>query len=330
MSGAGAVVGPPLSGTPPRRPGSVRRTTSHVTTRPAGLAGPAVLFAAGRDLRTTRESEAEIIAAVRLEVAVDYLEGRIRMLAMEPPEPRLEPLAGQGFFKGFRGAVLRVLPEEALSHSLRYQLLDDLPVAIMANGRALRAEGLAVTKQTGRKPPYDLCAGYARDGVAIAGFSDMGPPLTVGPDASDPAQGDDPFAWHECAPLSPHATCRIRRLDVWHADKLAYADCFFRDSHCDRDGRHTVVHEWSVLAEIDPARRQLVNVSARAGPLPYPECPGSAGSAQRLAGLPIDGLRDHVRQAFSGPLTCSHLNDSYRAMEDVGALLDLIPAGTAG
>ena len=307
--------------TPHRRAKSVRRTTSHITTRPSGLDGPAVLAASGRDLRTTHDVRAEVLALAWLDATVDYLSGRLLAISMAPSEPRLDALQGLSVFTGFRGAVLKVLPGEA--HSLRYQLLDDVPVAIMANGRSLRAEGRPVTTKIGRKPPVDLCAGYAADSVAIAGFSDMGSPLAIGPLAPDLAKGDDAIAWPESAPLSPYATARIRRIDVWQDGVSAYADCFFRDSHVDRYGRHTVVHEWSILAEIDPERRRFLQITTRAGPLPYPECPSSAASAQRLVGLPVDGTRQHVRSTFNGPQTCSHLNDSLRAMEDVGALLDL-------
>jgi hypothetical protein len=317
--------GAPQAGSPPRRAGSVRRTTSHVTTRPSGLDGPAVLYAAGRDLLTLSGQDAMVIDALRLEASADYLAGTLLSLALDPAEPRLDALVDKGFFSGFRGEVLRALPGEAQVHSLRYQLLDDLPVAIMGNGRSLRAAGRRVTDRTSRQPPYDLCAGYARGGTAVAGFSDDGPPLSIGPAAADPALSSDPLSWHAVAPLTTHATCRIRRLDVWREGEQAVADCFFRDSHCDRDGRHTVVHEWSIVAEIDPSTRKLAKVLARPGPLPYPECPGSAGSAQRLAGLSIDGLRHRVRQTFTGPQTCSHLNDSFRALEDIGALLDAIP-----
>jgi hypothetical protein len=56
--------------------------------------------------------------------------------------------------------------------------------------------------------------------------------------------------------------------------------------------------------------------------LPYPECPASGGSAARLVGSSIDGLRRHVRQDFTGTSTCTHLNDTFRALEDIGAMFD--------
>jgi len=44
--------------------------------------------------------------------------------------------------------------------------------------------------------------------------------------------------------------------------------------------------------------------------------------------MSIDGLRRAVRRSFVGPSTCTHLNDSFRALEDVGMLYDRL-AGSA-
>ena len=62
--------------------------------------------------------------------------------------------------------------------------------------------------------------------------------------------------------------------------------------------------------------------SPRANPrvLPWFECPEAAGSARRLVGDSLDGLRAHVRAEFVGASTCTHLNDALRALEDVPAL----------
>ena len=55
--------------------------------------------------------------------------------------------------------------------------------------------------------------------------------------------------------------------------------------------------------------------------LPWFECPEAAGSAERLVGRPLDGLRASVRAEFLGTSTCTHLNDALRALEDVPALV---------
>jgi hypothetical protein len=126
--------------------------------------------------------------------------------------------------------------------------------------------------------------------------------------------------------LPVHSTRRLRRLDIWEEGGLGRADCFFRDSHIDLDGVEKIVHEWRLLALFDPVARTFLSSEAETGPLPYPECPRAAASADRLAGMPIDGMRRAVPKAFTGPSTCTHLNDTFRAMEDVGALLDALKA----
>jgi hypothetical protein len=55
-------------------------------------------------------------------------------------------------------------------------------------------------------------------------------------------------------------------------------------------------------------------------------------SAGRLAGNPVAGLRQHVRDTFLGTSTCTHLNDTLRSLEDIPALLELAgsPAASGG
>ena len=55
----------PASATPARRPGSVRRTTTHDSLRPDGLRGPVSVLAQGRDLRTRPDGATDIVAVAR-------------------------------------------------------------------------------------------------------------------------------------------------------------------------------------------------------------------------------------------------------------------------
>jgi hypothetical protein len=322
--------GNPVIDAPLRRPGSLRRTTTHDATRPDGIDGPVGLVAIGRDLLTGVSGKAEEIDFSRLDARVDYMKTMILSVDASPAISALTELVGKSAYVGFRKSIDDILPGEMESHSVRAQLFDDFPAAVMANGRALRSEGKKIDIGGGsaapRKLPVNICAGWAEGGTLLAGHSELGPPLHVGPNSPSLDSAADPLGWHELPVLSPHSTRRARRLDVWEEDGRAWADCFFRDSHVDRHGVHTIVHEWRLHAQIDLAERTFVSVRADSGPLPYPECPGSGASAERLAGMPVDGLRRAIRKAFVGPSTCTHLNDSYRAMEDVGALLDRLSA----
>lgn len=317
---------PPVTATPPRRFGSIRRTTTHDSNRPQGLDGPVVHVATGRDLVTDLQGQAVIADSARLDAVVDY--GRVAVVSMvsDPPEPALEQLAGKGAYAGFRKTIEDILPGEIGSHSVRAQLFDDFPAAVMGNGRALRSEGKRIGIARRNALPVDQCAGWAEGGTLLAGYSDLGPPLSECAPAPDLASGGDPLAWHALAPLGLHGTRRARRIDLWRDGEAGRGDCYFRDSHVDRNGDETVIHEWRLFIEFDPRERLFIAAVAEAGPLPYPECPASGDSAARLVGMPIDGLRRSVRQQFAGTSTCTHLNDTFRALEDIGALFDRLAA----
>jgi hypothetical protein len=259
----------------------------------------------------------------------DYFKGAITAIAADPSDAGIAKLAGINAFARFRPAIEEALPGESTSHGVRFQLLDELPAALLQSGRALRAGGIGI-KMEGRKVPVDICAGWAAGGTLISGLTDFGPPLRPGPGAPVIEPDNDPIAWHQITSLSPHDTRRRRRLDLWEEDGRVWAESFFRDSHVDASGRETIVHEWTLRAELDPQTRCFISGAARMGPLPYPECPGSVASASRLAGMPIDGLRRTVRTSFVGPSTCTHLNDTMRAMEDIGALWDALSRACAG
>src|SRR5437763_7551866 len=86
----------PASGTPPRRPGSVRRTTSLDMLRPEGVFGPVTVIGRGRDLVTTADATAETVGTAGLRAHVAYLDGRnLTALETDPEEPVLADLVGQ-------------------------------------------------------------------------------------------------------------------------------------------------------------------------------------------------------------------------------------------
>jgi hypothetical protein len=115
---------------------------------------------------------------------------------------------------------------------------------------------------------------------------------------------------------------RARRIDVRPGDP-ATVDAFFRDSYVLPDDTETIIHEYTLTAVIDTSAGTVTSCEARPRVLPWTECPVAAASAGRLAGLPLAGLRRHVRETFTGTPTCTHLNDMLRALQDVPALLAL-------
>src|ERR1700712_5032174 len=83
------------SGTiPPRRPGSVRRTSTVDNLRPDGVLGPLLLRGYARDLVTDGVS-ATVAQTCSVAAEVDFTSGRtLTRIDADPGEPRLAALVG--------------------------------------------------------------------------------------------------------------------------------------------------------------------------------------------------------------------------------------------
>jgi len=316
----------PSGSTPPRRPSSVRRTTTHDSLRPDGLLGDVELVARGRDLRTEPDGQPTVLATAAVDATIRFVPDRqIMAISTHPRVDSIDQLVGVRASSGFRQAVDNALPGERTSHSLRFQLLDDIPTATLVSGYALGAGGVAMKPGGPRLQHPDLCAGWATGGTILLEMEATGrAPVVTGPVAPSLERDDDPLGWHEVGPLASHSMRRRRRLDVWAEKAVVSFECFFRDSHFDAEGVETVVHEYTVRASINPETMRFMSCDAAIGALPWLECPAAAASAQRLAGAPVDGLRAWVRDTFVGPSTCTHLNDTLRCLEDVPTLVHAI------
>jgi hypothetical protein len=333
----------PTAGTPERTPGSVRRTATMDMVRPDGLLGPLVLTGRARDLVTGLDGAGTVLGTAGCTARIDYTGGRVLTeIGTTPGRPALQALLGRRVTSGFRSAVTAADPGLSAEDGLLNLLLDDFPVATLVSGHAmgahLRAPGqarqdravlpLSLAEATGQplaeRPrfPRNLCAGFADGGTIMNDVDATGrPPVVTGPPAPPLATGDH-LGWHETGRLPPHAMRRSRRMDVTPGP-LASIDVLFRDSHVDEDGTETIVHEYTVSATVDTADGVVASCAATPRVLPWVECPAAALSAGRLAGLPVSGLRRHVRDTFLGTSTCTHLNDTLRSLEDIPALLRL-------
>lgn len=332
----------PLPATPPRMPGSIRRTTTIDVVRTGDLYGPARIDARGRDLRTDRDGRPEVVAAARLGAGVDP-EKVLTALSVvtdgvevtgPPGDAALARLVGAATTAGFRAVVADALADHLAAGTLWHLLVDDLVGAVLVSGVAPQhAEELAgggpieeLTRSHAElmfATMSDICAGWAPDAVMLSEFARTHKlPVACGPDAPPSERDDDPWSWHDTAPLPPHGVRRRRRIDLGplDADGRRSVDVHFRDSHVDAAGRERCVHEYTVDGWFDPDRGVLGGVRSTARVLPWRECPAAVGSAARVEGVPVSELRRHVRAELRGPTTCTHLNDTLRSLADVGAL----------
>ncbi len=336
----------PVRTTIPRRPGSVRRTSSIDTARPQGFGGDSVVSARARDLRTGPDLAASVLGEVEFVARIDGSSRQLVELHCSPPAPGLDRLLGTLVGPGFRSKVNQVCPEEQAGGTLLHLLLDDLPGATLVSGYALQRAGVfsrsrrpeataaAAGAATGAASMMaaqdDLCAGWAHDGTMMVTIRSTGEiPVPTGPPAPVLDDPEDPLAWHAMDPLPPHGMRRRRRLDVAapeRADGGYRLDAHFRDSHMDESGSEAVVHEYAVSGTVDRSGGRVFDIGARAHVLPWVECPGALASATRLSGMPVAELRDHVRREFRGTSTCTHLNDTLRSLGDVNVLI----AGLSG
>ena len=216
----------------------------------------------------------------------------------------------------------KLLPDEVARAGLLNLLLDDWVGAALVSGYS--TQHVAITLGIEEKLPAGtadhmagICAGFAEDASLVPYAKRNGTIPSVHGPVAPPLDAE---GIHTVEPLRPHCMRRFRRLDLSPAGEF---DAHFRDSHVDGDGVETIVHEYTVEGSIDAWTRTVATVEANVRVLPWQECPGAIGSATRIEGMTLSQIRDRVRAEFVGISTCTHLNDTLRAISDLDALLDL-------
>jgi hypothetical protein len=320
----------PTTGIPPRRPRSARRTTSIDMTRDEGSLDPVYLNGRARDLWTAADGTVTELGSATLSATIELIARVIRHVEVTPPVAEMSRLAGAPAMSGFRAAADKVAPELRQARDLRYTLLDDVPVATLISGHALSASNLlGDVAKSGYLPVADRCAGFATGGLLLTSFEAGDPVIVTGPEAPDLDHGQDPgdpWAWHPVAALPRHGMRRRRRIDVYQGESPSRVgiDAMFRDTYVRSDGVETIIHEYTLAAEVDTNTGVIAESVATPRVLPWQECPGAVASAQRIAGMTLSDLHFRVRQELSGTSTCTHLNDLLRSVADVAALVHLV------
>lgn len=314
----------PTAGTSPRRPGSIRRTSSVDMVRESGAVDPLRLRGAARDYYTAVDGTGEETGTARLDATVDRALGSISQLQVFPPVPAIERMVPAPAMSGFRSAVDRVAPALRQNRDLRYSLLDDVPVATLISGHALTASGAARVARANYQPVADLCAGFISGGVLMTSFEAGDPAVVTGPAAPELVDPEDPVAWHPMPALAVHDMRRLRRIDVsaGATTGLVSIEAMFRDSYVRGDEVETVIHEYVLSANVDVRSRSVVDCRATARVLPWQECSAAPASVEAIRGMTLSELHSRVRVEFTGIHTCTHLNDLLRSVADADALID--------
>jgi hypothetical protein len=320
----------PAVAPPPRRPGSVRRTSTVLMTWPDGLGTPLHLAGRARDLVTPFHGDPVTVASADLH-AVTGRERNIETIASTPSNPDLERLVGSKAGGNLRAAIARELPGEVEAGTPLHLLLDDLAGSTLIAGFAFFrwADHLPELAQRHRNGPKrvmeGICSGFRSGATSLSSDGTQSGVAhnvaSVGP-LADPS---DPIGWHELADHARIAMRRARRVDVWLDDDEVRIDAMFRDSCWDPDGSEVAVHEYQLIATADRATDVLTAVVAHPRVLPYVECPRAAPNAEWLVGTPMRSLRSVVLDRLRGVDCCTHLNDALRSLAEVPVLVGAVP-----
>ncbi|OBG94151.1 hypothetical protein A5697_02505 [Mycobacterium sp. E3251] len=313
------ILGPrrPFVDEAPQLAAGRRRRTSTIDTHP-DEAGGSLADLRARDVVGAEGGRVEVLGEIRMRA---HLTDQVVDDITSPAG--LDALLGCRVGAGFRAKVGRLFPEEAERASLLHLLLDDWVGATLVSGYA--TQYAAIIEGVEEKMPLGIadrmagiCAGFAPDASLIA-YTRRHDVIPTGRGPSAPPLN----GLHEVEPLRARGMRRYRRLDLAEVDTgSAHFQAHFRDSHMDDDLVETIVHEYTVAGTLDTSRRVITEVNAEVRVLPWQECPGAIGSASRIRGMTLAELRDRIRGEFVGTSTCTHLNDTLRAIADLDALLD--------
>lgn len=317
------VMTGPAVGSPPRLPGSVRRSSSLDLTRPWGPEGPLVVTGRGRDLATGFDGSAAVVGNGLLSATVAK-DATISAVNFHPDGDRASRLAGRKVAAGYRTAVWRELRDHYDAGTVLHQLLDELPVGLIIAGFTYRRSLPRGLKHEGRR--IGVCAGWAEGSTAARIQEAHGaPPHLDTPHAPPLVSAEDPRGWHSLPELPVWGISRRRRLDVWRDEAGIRLDGMFRDSYVDADGTEKVLHEFGASGTVDPGTGAMTTLEATPRVLPHDECPLSALSTSRVVGATAARFREVVSMEMFGPATCTHLNDLLRSLADAPALARHLP-----
>lgn len=322
-----AVLGPGVA-TPPRRAGSVRRTSTIDVSWPDGWGHPMHLLGRARDLVTPADGGAPRVAAEDVLHAVAAQDRTIEQIRSEPARD-LAALVGARAGARLRAELLAAVPEERRRGTPLYLLLDDLAGATLVGAFAFTQWPEAWPAHWGNdrerafrgRKMAGVCIGFGPGSTALTEAGEARPvDNTRAVDAlPDP---DDPDGWHELVDVAGVSLRRARRIDAWQHDGLVEIDAMFQDASTTPGNGRVAVHEYQLRATARARTFELLTLTALPRVLPFGECPSAVPGIGGLVGTPLSRLRDEVIARLPTAQGCTHLNDELRSLAEVPAMLE--------
>jgi Protein of unknown function (DUF2889) len=321
---------------PPRRPDSLRRTSSIQSLWPDGIGGPHIMPGRARDLFTGRDGAPVVLAEdeIRATMTPDR-----RIAAMEGSRDTAMLAQCSGMRPGgeLRKFLSVHLPDEISRATLLYRLLDEMGggafMAVSAwhswlpGGEVDYAAEQGLESATNR-PVEGVCLSFQRGSVAMTDEGRTNEALADHPFGRFPQSPDDPQTWHPFVASSGPNHLRVRRTDVWLEDDMLHVDAWFQDSTAlpDRSDARMIFHEYGIMATIDPESFVLRKISVTPRVLPYSSCFAAPETAARMIGEKVTNFASQVPIMLRGTLGCTHLNEMLRSLHDVPVIAMMLSA----
>ncbi len=315
---------------PPRKPGSVRRTSSIDVSWPEGREASARFVGRARDILTAADGAGFTALAEDGYIAAIAPDRTIQAISAAPARDRLDKLLGERGGGHLREVIRENLPEETAQGTPLYLILDDISGVSLICGWAWSHWSsdwlgqIQGQREEHLKRMEGVCIGFR------PGSRALDPARFLIPAAEEPAPSPglrhpgDPEGWHEFTAQEEVGMRRARRVDLWR-DEVIHIDSAFQDSASTPAGVRMVLHEYRLTATADPATLEILTIAAEPGVLPFPECTAAPANLQRLVGTPLAELRANVLASLPGVAGCTHLNDALRALAEVPVLARHLP-----
>lgn len=323
----------PRRALPPRRPGSVRRTSSHQSIWSLDDESTVRIVGRARDLYTTSDGQPTLPGedAIEAQVAPG---GEIAALTGTAPSGQLARFVGKGVGGPARKTLANEMPEEEAAETRLFRLVDDLAGAFFMSVAGWYAWEGGIDQMAARSktPPRatrrveGVCLSYVQGSLAMTDDGRSRDERADHPFSAPILPADDPFAFHPIVVTDAPNEWRLRQTDIWREGDEFVVDAWFQDSAGVQNdaNRRLIFHEYAIAARFEAATLDLTDIAVTPHVLPYVTCHAAPATAQVLVGRRARDLRRMVLAELRGTAGCTHLNDMLRALQDVSGLAAML------